>query len=347
MTDPLLPLARMARIITDLSLFTPLNLQEEKEKVLADASHTPRFTYKQRDFSIDEYRKELESFLQEPQDEDQRISDLVHERVRELMLWLDMHQAKDNAAFTHASSLLYGTPIPRVLQAAKKDIDEADAKTPAERTLTAQDIRPRFEKALADMGLSWPVVITGGLVGRMHLIKGKELRINKNARFNDLDVEKLIVHEIRTHAKRYVNGLQQDNRIFAIGTAHFLETEEGLATLNEEKANVLTPRVKKNLAARAVAVDMALRKPFNDVYRYLALKVPKEKAFEIALNVKRGLPDQSRPGAFTKAAIYYSGYQKVKTLGEEDARYLYVGKVSINHLPLIKELVNEEKVKLP
>ena len=72
-----------------------------------------------------------------------------------------------------------------------------------------------------------------------------------------------------------------------------------------------------------------------------------DKAFELAVNVKRGLTDTSKPGAFTKAYIYFSGWQKVKALSTEDRNYLSVGKISFLHLPLIKELVQEGKVRLP
>lgn len=347
MAGRLTGLARLAGIITDLSLFTPVNLEEEKRKVLSDSSYTPQFRYKKRDFSIDDSRRALERYHQEPQDADERVSNLVHERVRELTAWLDLHAAKDNESFTRASTTLYGTPSPRVIAQAKEDLERLEAEEQAERALSAEDVKPRFEQALAGLGLDWPVVITDNLFTRMHLVKGQELRIKAGERFNERDVEKLIVHEVDTHARRYANGLAQDNGIFAIGTAHFLETEEGLATYNEEAAGVLPDRVKRNLAARVVAADMALRKPFTDVYRYLALHLPVKKAFDITLSVKRGLKDQSKPGAFTKPAVYYSGYQKVKVLEEEDRRLLYVGKVSINHIPLIRELVEEGKVKQP
>lgn len=346
MPADLKPLARMARVITDLSLFTPTNLDEERAKVLADADYEPRFAYRKLDFPLEEYREKLEGYLQAPQDEDARISTLVHERVRELLHWLELHAAHDNDSFTAASTKLYAAPSLSILAAASKDLVLV-AGGPPERPLTAQDVKPRFEQALAAVGLHWPVVITGDILPRMHLIKGKELRINAAARFNELDVKKLIVHEVSTHAQRYLNGLAQENRIFAIGTAHFLETEEGLATLNEEKAGVLTGRVMRNLAARVVAVDLALKGSFADVYKGLLEHLPKRKAFEIALGVKRGLPWPELPGALTKAHIYYTGYQKVRNLDEEDLRYLYVGKVSVNHLPLVKELVKEGKVKLP
>ena len=248
-----LTLSRLAGIITDLSLFTPTNLAAEKEKVFADSSYIPQFTYKGLGFSIDEYREELDVYLRGVQDEDNRISDLVHERVRELLHWLDLHDAKTNDDFTAASLALYGSPSPRIVAFAQQDIDTLENTDVPKRLLTPEDIKPDLEKALADVGVSWPVVITDGMIARMHVVKGKELRINASARFTKEEVEKLIVHEVKTHVQRYVNGIKQENKIFALGTALFLETEEGFYSIWEQSQPDLSHPLVMNFLPREEA----------------------------------------------------------------------------------------------
>lgn len=340
-------LTRISTIITDLALLNPTNLAEERKKFFASTDYNPQFTYKKTDFPLLAFKDDLERYLQEPQDDDKRISNLVQERVRELLLWLRLHEQKGKEGFTDISLRLYGRPSTRLLQEAKKALAGTVETCPIDRVLSATDVLPQMEKALRKEGLDWEVVLKDDMIARMHIIKGKELRIKKDARFSEFDVKKLIVHEIQTHARRFKNGQIQDNSIFETGTAHFLETEEGLATFNEDKAGLLSARVKRNLAARVLAVDKALVGSFSDVYELLESLVGEDKAFELAVNVKRGLFDTSKPGAFTKAYVYFSGWQKVKALSEEDRKYLSVGKISFLHLPLIKTLVKEGQVRLP
>lgn len=341
-------LARLAAIITDLRLFTPNNLEEEKKKFFADAQYNPQFTYNKTDFPMLAFKDDLEKYLQEPQDEDERISNLVQERVRELLLWMQLHETKGTDAFSDIAIKLYSVPSISIVQEAKKYFtDTIVEECPTDRTLSAKDILPRMQAALREEGLEWDVNLRDDILPRMHIIKGKELRINSQAKFSEQDVKKLIVHEIQTHARRYKNGLQQENDIFSIGTAHYLETEEGLATYNEDSKQLLTTRVKKNLAARVLAVHKAKTNSFSEVYEELAPLVGEDKAFEITLSVKKGLSDTSKPGGFTKAHLYFSGWQKVKQLSEEERQLLNIGKISFLHLPLIKELIQEQKVKQP
>ena len=340
-------LARLATIITDLSLFTPTNLTAEKELFFAQEGYNPQFTYKNTDFPIKAFRKDLEQYLQQTQSADARINELVQERVRELFLWLDLHDAKGTDDFSTIAVKLYGKPSHRLLQAANDFLGQSQREETPQRTLGPEAIVAPLQQAIKERGLDLDVVIVDGLATRIHYVRGKELRINKDATFAPEDIEKLIIHEVQTHAVRYQNGLSQDDDIFATGTAHFLETEEGLATYNEDEAGVLPSRVKRNHAARVLAVNKALHASFRETYDLIEPFVGSEKAFEICVQVKRGLADTSKPGAFTKSYVYFSGWQKIRALPPEDLPYLYVGKVSYVHLPIIKQLVQEGKVRLP
>ena len=340
-------LTRIAAIVTDLRLLTPTNLADERKKFFASDDHEPQFTYAKTDFPTTAFKDDLEKFLQGPQDPDERISTLIQERVRELLLWIELHERKGEEGFTDVAIRLHGKPSLRMLREARAALEGTPEECPTDRTLTAQDIKPRLQQALREEGLEWEVVLREDLLARAHLVKGKELRLRADAHFNDNDVKKLIVHEVQTHARRFKNGQSQPYDIFETGTAHYLETEEGLATYNEEQAGVLTSRVKRNLAARVLAVEKALVAPFSEVYAELEPLVGEDKAFEIAVSVKRGLEDTSKPGAFTKPHLYFAGHQKVKRLTEEDRKDLMVGKISFLHLPVIKELIKEGKVKVP
>lgn len=339
-------LSRLATIITELKPLTPTNLQEEKKKFFESDDYNPQFTYEKTDFPIEAFNKTLESYLQKPQAEDEKISRMIQERVRELQTWLAIHQHKGTAAFGGISTKLFGNPTTRFLQAANETIKQP-VEEETKRPLGAKEAKEALEKALKEEGIDWPVRIIEGLFSRVSVIQGKELRVAAQAKFSEKDLKKLIIHEIKTHCKRHHNASKQEQPIFETGTAKYIETEEGLATYNEEKAGYLDARILRNHAARVLAVDAALKGSFRKTYELLKEKgVPEEKAFEITTSVKRGMGDTSKPGAFNKPMLYYTGYLKIKALPKEDLKYLYIGKVSIEHLPIIKTLIKEGKARL-
>ena len=139
----------------------------------------------------------------------------------------------------------------------------------------------------------------------------KTLYIKKNSFFTGQFLKRLVVHEIGTHILRYENGLQQPFKIFSLGFADYLSTEEGLAVVNEEMHNCLTRSTLKTYAARVVAVSKALKCNFRETFNYLEPFVGKDNAFDITLRVKRGLGDTTWAGAFTKVMVYLKGYFEV------------------------------------
>ena len=339
-------LTRIASIITDIALLHPTNEEEERKKFFANENYNPQFTYKEIPFPLFAFKKDLEQLLQQPQDDDERISNLIQERVRELLTWLELQAQRGKEGFTDASLRIYGQPSRRLIEEATRFLKTTPETCPEEKTLTAQEIIQPLKDALKEEQLDWEVALTDKISTRINILKGKELRINPNAHFSPQDLKKIIIHEIKTHARRYKNGQAQPYDIFETGTAHFLETEEGLATYNEDQAGVLTNNVKRRLAVRVLAVNKALTSSFSDVYNFIQPFVGEDHAYNIALSVKRGLSDTSKPGAFTKPFIYFSGWKKIQQLSPQDRQLLLIGKISFLHLPLIKELIKEQKLEV-
>ena len=174
----------------------------------------------------------------------------------------------------------------------------------------------------------------------------KVVCIKRGERFSGQGIERLIVHELKTHAFRLENARLQKYKLFQIGFANYLETEEGIATLNEEKADyLLHNKIKRNYAGRVIAVNLALEKGFADVFAELERYFSEEDAWDITLRVKRGLKDTGQAGAFTKDHLYLTGNIKIKEFQKKgNVRELYIGKIGIEHLPLLK---NFKELKQP
>ncbi|MFP4524445.1 MAG: tyrosine/phenylalanine carboxypeptidase domain-containing protein [Candidatus Woesearchaeota archaeon] len=343
-------LARIVSIVTNESFINPTNLADEREKFFNDKSYNPQFAYTTPDYNPDEYLRLLERYLQAPQGGDERISTLVQERVRELMTWVHLVKNRGNYIFTDFSKELFGRPTPRLVVEARRILENLpEAREQEPKTLTAPEARERFLELFKEEGMGdWTVELDPDLPSRVQVKPMERLmRIKEQREFSERDIGKIAVHEIRTHAYRYLQGEKQGHPIFAIGTKGYLETEEGLAMLNEEVHGFRTRRGDERIAGRVLAVYEAQTKSFSQVFQELVKYVDEDLAFHLCVRVKRGLGDTSAPGGFTKDILYLKGSLAVKALPEEDLKYLYAGKVSHVHLPLLKELYQEGKVKLP
>lgn len=333
-------LARLVTIITNEKFLNPLNLEEEKEKVLSNDSYEPQFEYPKLDYPASAFKKDLERMILKPQHKDPRINMLIQERARELSLWIEMMQARGSPYATAISNKIFGVVQPRHIQAAKTWLDLEDE--PAEKNVSADETLRRLKIELDKLGDNWTAHISSDIHSRVSVnALRKQLNVRVGEFFSEQDIEKLIVHEIQTHALRSIRGSKQTLDILEAGTAHYLETEEGLAVFHEEQADLLSHKSKKYLALKVMAINWAMKESFSSVYQRLLEYLPPENAFRTTFRVKRGLADTSQSGAFSKDIIYMAGFLKVKSLSKEDRQTLMVGKVSVNQLPVIKELIKE------
>lgn len=339
-------LTRLVTIITDESHFMPLNLEEEREKFFKDTAYNPIFSYKQPDFPIASYRQKLESYLQKPAHEDKRISGIILARVRELMHWLDLIEARGKDSFTHVCSKIYGLPSPNFVKKAREFIDLGN-EDEDKRLIDAAMFKERIEKVLNNHGFDWNVAIEKGVLSRVKISASKKLMtVSSDALFSERDIKKLIVHEIKTHAIRFRNGSEQSFPFFEAGCSKYLETEEGLALYMQERCNVFFPKHKRIVGLKFLASTLCLKHSFSEVYKQIVPFTTPEYAFKVTMRVKRGLTHTGIKGGFLKDHVYLSGFLKVSSLSEEDMGYLYTGKISVYDLPVIKELVSEGLAKL-
>jgi len=208
--------------------------------------------------------------------------------------------------------------------------------------MNAKEAKRHFEKAINDYGLKgWRVKIKEDLVS--DAIAGKEntIFIRAGANFTMDRLKGTIAHEVETHAFTAMNGARQPYRIFQRGLADYLMTEEGLAVYNQEKTESAETIKKYWAASTVIGVDEAMHSSFVDVYqRILEAGFGAERAWTVALKTKRGMTDTSRPGSFTKDAVYFKGYQMIENYVKNggDLKLLYYGKTNIEDLETIKKV---------
>jgi uncharacterized protein (TIGR02421 family) len=167
---------------------------------------------------------------------------------------------------------------------------------------------------------------TGG-----NLLIGREMKIPARR------VEALLQHEVGTHLVTYYNGKSQPLRLLQVGLAGYDGLQEGLAVLAEYLVGGLTSQRMRTLAARVIAVDSLVRgAPFVDTFSLLVdqYKLEPRSAFTITLRVYRG-------GGLTKDAIYLQGFvEAIRYLNRGgDIEPLLVGKLAVDHIPVVEELL--------
>ncbi len=263
---------------------------------------------------------------------------LLDGKRRELLDKIALELALGTQEFARASVALYGLPSKDLVEEAYAllalEPDDCGGKISSEVALAS------VQEALHLYGFDW-LVQTKELINsasvraseRTVYIKDKEF-------FSEKFIQRLIVHEIGTHALRAENGALQPFKVFFHGLAKYLETEEGLAMVHEEQFGLLSNDVLRNYAGRVVAVDIASRGSFVDVFFELKKFFSEEVAFRLALRAKRGLSDTSMQGGLTKDYLYLQGYLRVKQFlaAGGDITDLYYGKIGIDDIPLIKKV---------
>jgi len=168
------------------------------------------------------------------------------------------------------------------------------------------------------------------------------IEINKDESFTSLDVERLKAHEIGVHYMRFFNGAKFGLKLLETGTCGYLETEEGLAAYNEFDKGVLSKAQIFVYAGRVLATHYCLKKSFYEVFYILkGYGFTNDVAFAITFRAKRNLSDTSLKGGFTKDYVYFKGFYNVKKFAEKnDVNRLFIGKVSINDLRVLKKFID-------
>jgi hypothetical protein len=221
-------------------------------------------------------------------------------------------------------------PDSRTLAAAAGEVRGHDTST---FTLQAGAVAQALGQALLHRGLgSWIVEMDPVMSARVLVDGAKELiKVSPQARFRDLDVARLIAHEVEVHAWRSANGRQQPLRLFATGLPGSLETEEGLAMVAEERAGAASPGSAWRQSVVVRAIDMGRTMGFRELHHQVTALAGPGLAWGVCLRLKRGLAHPELPGVYAKDVVYYRGLRRVGAWLDagHPIEHLYVGKVGI------------------
>ena len=322
---------------------TPVNLAEEKEKFLKDPNYNPQFVYPDLKFESYALRERLKTV----ELDDSILGRLYDRKKYEILDKIDLIEKIGSEGFTKASIKLFGAPTLPLVEIAQPLVNDGplDEEEKEDKDLTAAQVAKEFEAVFEKYDLSnWRVKLKPNMVANAVAGKQNTLFVKEDARFSSRDVKALIAHEIETHILTAENGKLQPYQLLSRGMANYLITQEGLALYNAERA----VGVRRRTALSVMACKRALENSFSDVFDYLkSAGVSMERAFQVAMKMKRGLEDTGQPGGFTKDIIYLKGREEVKTFLQKggEMKDLYRGKFDLGELDLILQVPNLREAK--
>lgn len=342
---------RYLKLTGKLSASQPkcLNLNGEKKKFLekykAGEIYNPQLTFKHKQFdgrSVAALQRFYESIILK--DDFFYFKQLYKEKIQNLLLMIEAYRQWGEPASTKFIIKAKGRPSWFLFWQAKRFCANYNGhRLKYKRKMTPQEVGMALLKYVKEIsGETLSVVYSRYLASKAIIYPKKHLlKINSKAIFNDTELERLKAHEIGVHFTRYHNAKKLGRLILEIGTANYLETEEGLAVYNEEKQGVLKSSQMFVYAGRVVAAYYALRRSFYEVFKILRnYGFSKKEAFEITFRAKRNLADTSLAGAYTKDFVYFSGYHKVKEYAKQHrakVNDLFLGKFALADLPKLEK----------
>jgi uncharacterized protein (TIGR02421 family) len=358
MTSPALQFAPASAIdagLTDLERsvnlllnVTPVNATEAwADFERSDFETAPTLRLRALEFEPDLLRRELYD-LEIENVTDPALHALFRAKRDEIARQLTALEDRDTARFVYGSLQLYGGIGQSLLSAAEELLETIPQQSPSAESVTAgafaEAARAEFDRYRAAYP-DFPVHIEVRTDISDLMVSFGRLLIPESASFRADRVEPLLHHEVGTHVVTYQNGARQPLTLLTIGLPGYDETQEGLAVLAEYLTGGLDPRRLRVLAARVVAIATMLDgADFLEIFESLRTEhhIPARTAWSITSRVMVG-------GGSVKDAIYLRGITRIlEALAEgSDLDVLFVGKLALDHVPLIQDLLDREVLHAP
>lgn len=350
--------SKLAEISQKLNLsfaITPVNCSLEREQFFHNfkqgKEYNPTFIYPELKVNISTMEKAIESIFAKKEllpFKEIGLFQTLEKLCKYLDKKIELFKAIGTPEFSTHSLALYGKPDRLCIDTARK-ILEGD-RVQYDEIITAKAIKEALGEEIKKFNLDWRIRIVDNITTKVSISSlNKEILINKKSGFTLFEARRLKVHEVDIHVIRAENGSRQPLSIFQTGLGGYQETEEGLSVYFEEKTNNLDKFQERLYAARALGVALALKGSFFFVFSRLSQYLPEGSAYRITERIKRGIRETSREGGISKDYHYISGREKIKEYikRQGDIRLLFVGKIGLEDVHLVKKLLEKAILNKP
>jgi uncharacterized protein (TIGR02421 family) len=341
-------LGEIERAVNVLLNTTPVNAAEAwADFERSDFGSVPTLRLRPLDFEPDLVLRELYD-LEVEEVTDPALHTLFRAKRDEIATQVTTLEDRDTSRFLYGSLQLYGGVSPCLVSAAQRLLQSIPAMGANTRSVTAgafaEAARAEFDR-YRTLYPNFPVQIEVRDDVSELMVSFGRLLIPATAAIRADRVEALLHHEVGTHVVTYHNGARQPLTMLTIGLPGYDETQEGLAVLAEYLTGGLDPRRLRVLAARVVAIDSMLKgAEFLEIFESLREQYffAARTAWSVAIRVVVG-------GGNVKDAIYLRGIMHLlDALAEgSNLEVLLVGKLALDHVPLIQDLLDREVLHQP
>ena len=362
-------LVEAVRSVRLLGSVVPRNASQERVRILealeAGEYVMPRWSYARTDHTA--LRKALGSAAQRLASEPHPIAQLYAARCRELEIEAALASEAGTAVLGALARARFRSLSPQaageatilarkwVAEAHEALGDPRDSRDKRDALLASDSNEPtsllmRMREEISRLGLPFAVVVQPSMAalaatGERHIL------VASNRMTSREDVERTVMHEIEAHAIPRTRAAQAPIAIFQIGTARGVDDQEGLALVLEERGNYLSPRRKRELAARHLAVEaMDGGATFTDALSALVKEhgMPAPDAVLVAERAFRG--GDGVMAGLGRERIYLEAFLRV---GEHlrrkptDEGILTSGQVSLDAIAVLGPLVRKGRQTEP
>jgi len=341
-------LTEIERAVNMLLNITPVNAaQAWADFERSDFATVPTLRLRPLEFEPDMVRRDLYN-LEIENITDPALHTLFRAKRDEIARQITALEDRDTSRFVYASLQLYGGIAQPLASAAEELLETIPAEAPSTPSVTAgafaDAAREEFDRYRAVYPDFPARVEVRDDISELMVSFGR-LLIPEAAALRADRVEPLLHHEIGTHVVTYQNGARQPLTLLTVGLPGYDETQEGLAVLAEYLTGGLDPRRLRVLAARVVAIGKMLDGAgFLQIFDSLRNehRIPARTAWSIAIRVVLG-------GGSVKDAIYPRGITRILEALADDCSLdvLFVGKLSLDQVPMIQDLLDREVLQPP
>lgn len=325
---------------------SPVNYIEEKQKFFSKRKYNIQLKYNIEDWDDGDFAKRFDyvenqwSSTNLPRDLKNYLANLLGV----VKIFYTQASAVGRPEFSQISAQLY-SPRPlnnKYLDWIKGVTDVKFAPVSALGMIyDANGIKSKFAKFLRDEGIieEYQLLIDNSHSPETIRISGKKVIIGSHMVKTEVEVKRLIVHELKTHVRRGVAGRHHElATLRKLVTPEQSETEEGLAIYNEITSGCITEFALRRYGLRALGV-VNLDLKFYELYELARDHLSEDESFLFAYRLKRGLSNTSHKGGYARDLIYFNGYTKIMEFVNSGGNVddLYIGKISIEDLVLVKK----------
>ena len=306
--------------------FLPINFESEKKKFYTTLAQRRTYSpiFKYRDVTSLKQYQFIHDQLRNSHDQDPVISRFI-ELYQKIALLLIAWKKADYQKLTVISGSIFGSYEKLNLKKTINQYNKIKKLLQQEKSLySSKQLAKKILAILKENGIkNWSIEYSSSHGTEVSIYElEKKIIIKPNHYFSEIELNRIICHEIRGHAFQTFNALK--NRKYSILFTNYLGTElnyEGLAIFTEisELPSIYIIRIINRYLLFMIAIKTASESSFYHTYKVVYnLCKDQEFSFMAVYRAKRGFKNTSEKGTLQIDNSYLFGALQILRLIKKD-----------------------------